>query len=305
MNQSRLVIRPAPPFHFGFTAYSHGWVVLAPNAWDGERKAVRRVQHLNSGQVVRVQVTGSPSVDEPCVDVEVDHALPLTETERAEILAAVRHMFRVDEDLSEFYALCVERGGRWAKLSGGLGRLLRSPTLFEDIVKTICTTNIQWGGTKRMVRKVVEAFGKPFADDPTQKAFPTPESIAAVSKETFVDAVRLGYRGPFVHELAVRVTSGDLDLNAFWRAGISTSDLKKQLLKIKGVGNYAAATLLMILGRYDELAVDTVFRQFVSKKYFDGGRPTDDEARAVYDSWGKWKYLAYWFDIWEGFEEKL
>ncbi|MBN1935239.1 MAG: DNA-3-methyladenine glycosylase 2 family protein [Anaerolineae bacterium] len=305
MERSRLIIHPAPPFHFGFTAYSHGWVVLAPNAWDDEHKAVCRVQHLGSGQVVRLYVTGSMSVDEPCIAIEVDHIQPFTKVDRAEILVAVRHMFRVDEDLGEFYALCIERGGRWAKLAGGLGRLLRSPTLFEDMVKTICTTNIQWGGTKRMVREVVEAFGESFPGDPSLKAFPTPESIASVSEETFVDAVRLGYRGPFVYELAVHVASGDLDLDAFWDADISTADLKKRLLKIKGVGNYAAATLLMILGRYDELAVDTVFRQFVSKKYFDSGRPTDGEARAVYDVWDRWKYLAYWFDIWEGFEEKL
>ena len=55
----------------------------------------------------------------------------------------------------------------------------------------------------------------------------------------------------------------------------------------------------MLLGRYDELAIDTAFRQFVREKYFDSGRPSDAEAQAIYADWGKWKYLAYWFDIWD------
>jgi hypothetical protein len=34
----------------------------------------------------------------------------------------------------------------------------------------------------------------------------------------------------------------------------------------------------------------------VVKKYFNGHKPTDKEIAAVYDHWGKWKYLAYRFD---------
>ena len=60
----------------------------------------------------------------------------------------------------------------------------------------------------------------------------------------------------------------------------------------------------MLLGRYDELAVDTAFRRFVSRKYFGGQPPPSDAvAQAVYEDWGRWKYLAYWFDIWQGLDE--
>ncbi len=46
------------------------------------------------------------------------------------------------------------------------------------------------------------------------------------------------------------------------------------------------------------------FRQFVIQAYFDGRRPSDQEAQAVYEDWGKWKYLAYWFDIWQYYSQK-
>ena len=104
--------------------------------------------------------------------------------------------------------------------------------------------------------------------------------------------------------LAQRVATGDLDLEALRSSELPTTELKKRLLAIKGVGNYAAANMLMLLGRYDELAIDTVFRAFVGQKYFGGTYPTDKEAQAIYDEWGEWKYLAYWFDVWEHWSAK-
>lgn len=299
------IITPPSPFNFRYTAYSHGWVVLAPNSWDEERQAVQRVQRLSTGKVVLLDISGAGSLEGPEIAIQVSHSATLSQEERAEVVAAVGRMFRVDEDLTEFYALCKERGKPWVVLTAGLGRLLRSPTLFEDAVKTICTTNIQWGGTKRMVEGLVNNLGEPFPGDAAFRAFPTPQAIAAVPFETFQQATRLGYRGVYVHTLASRVASGALDLEAWRDVEIPTSELKKRLLSIKGVGPYAAATLLMLLGRYDELAIDTVFREFVSRRYFDGRRPSDQEAQAVYEDWGRWKYLAYWFDIWEGLEEEL
>ena len=47
----------------------------------------------------------------------------------------VAHMFRLDEDLSGFYRLLQEDGEPWGAL--GAGRMLRAPTVFEDVVKTM------------------------------------------------------------------------------------------------------------------------------------------------------------------------
>jgi hypothetical protein len=44
-------------------------------------------------------------------------------------------MFRLDEDLSDFYELVRDDDLAWCAL--GAGRMLRAPTVFEDVVKTI------------------------------------------------------------------------------------------------------------------------------------------------------------------------
>lgn len=179
----------------------------------------------------------------------------------------------------------------------GQGRLLRSPTVFEDVVKVICTTNTQWGGTKKMVAALVGTYGEPALNAPRHRAFPRAEAIAKVGARKFATSVRLGYRAQYVYELSEKVASGQLNLEALRDLTLPTNELKKRLLVIKGVGGYAAATLLMLLGHYDELPVDTVCRDFVSRRYFNGKPPTDAEIRATYEDWGPWKSLAYWFDL--------
>jgi 3-methyladenine DNA glycosylase/8-oxoguanine DNA glycosylase len=314
-----LSLRPEGRFDFQGTAYSHGWVVLPPNAWLPESATVHRVLRLGTGRVVRLEITGEGDPPDQRVAVRVRHRGPLEAGEEGDVRRAVRRMFRLDEDLSGFHELCDARGDRWARASRGLGRLLRSPTLFEDVVKTICTTNIQWGGTKRMVGGLVREYGEPLPEalapgevsggtvegepagaDPPLRAFPTPGALAAPSPEELADRAGLGYRAPWVSELARRVAEGELDLRDLEGTGRPTAELRAEMEQWKGVGSYASATILMFLGRYGELAVDSVFRDFVARRHFGGETPTDAEARAVYEEWGEWKFLAYWLELWEG-----
>jgi len=281
------------PFDFPAAAYSHGWARLAPNHWDETTQVLGRVERLASGQVVDLAISAR---DDATLVVAVAHTGPLPATGEAEIGGKIGHMLRFDEDFGPFYAECARRGGRWASIDGR-GRLLRSPTVFEDVVKTIATTNTQWGGTKRMVHGLVDALGEPFPTDPTRRAFPTPEAIAAAPLATLVEA-RFGYRAAYVHALAQRVAAGELDLEGLLHSDLPTPELRRELLALKGVGPYAAATLLMLLGRYDALGYDTVFRDFVSARYFDSERRPEREMLAVYDDWNEWRYLAYWFDMW-------
>lgn len=291
---SKLTLTPPSPFDFENTAYSHGWVVLAPNTWDTEKLTVSRVQQLSTGQVVSLNIFGKDKK----IAVHAESKNTLSAKEKNEIKIALSHMFRLDEDLSDFYALCKKKGGYWKKVTNGKGRLLRSPTVWEDLIKTIATTNIQWGGTKRICENLVNTLGD-------QGAFPTPQAVANYSAEGLVETVRMGYRGPYVYEIAQQVTRGELDLQTWLDPDIPTPDLKKRLLAIKGVGAYAAATMLMLLGRYDDLAIDSIYREFTGKKYFKGEYPGDKQAANLYDEWGQWKYLAYWFDIWQGVDESL
>ncbi len=78
----------------------------------------------------------------------------LTPQVGAAVMAQVRHVLSLDVDLTPFYAVAAEDPDLAWVLTGA-GRMVRSPTVFEDVVKTICTTNTSWGGTMRMVNALV------------------------------------------------------------------------------------------------------------------------------------------------------
>jgi 3-methyladenine DNA glycosylase/8-oxoguanine DNA glycosylase len=297
LNISNLLMRLPPPFDFRSTAYSHGWVMLAPNNWDNETETIERVLRLDSGIVLHLKIWATGTMANPGIRIQVTHQEALTRVEITAIKRALGRMLRTAENFDRFYAFCLEKGDPWSQLISGIGRLLRSPTLFEDIVKTICTTNIHWGGTKSMVGNLVASLGDPFPGDPNLRAFPTPQAIAAADP-TLLTQARLGYRAPYIHTVAQQVVSGELDLSKFEDPELPTAVVREMLLAIKGVGNYAAHTLLMLLGRYEHLAFDTAMRDFVGRKYFSGRQPTEEEAFEIYHEWQDWKYLAYWFDIW-------
>ena len=285
------------PFDFEQTVTAHGWVALLPNHWNSENKRLLRIQQLIDGHVVQMVISQTRSADSPEIRIHVSHTKALSTNGKEEIIKIVRHMLRLDEDFSQLYATAGKKDAYYQPMMQGFGRLLRSPTVFEDLVKTICTTNIQWGGTKRMIKEIIDAFGHPFANDPEQKSFPSAQDLAQCDFETFNSKTNLGYRTDYIHLLARRITDGELDVESFLDPAIKTADLRKKLLAVKGIGNYAAATMLMLLGHYDALPVDSVFREFVFKKYFKGKSVAQARAEKIYKGWGKWKYLAYWYDM--------
>jgi len=294
--RTEIIIPTEKPYMLTSTLRSHGWVSLLPNIHDEKAESFSRVDQLSSGKVVNVHISSSETVF-PEIIVTVKHAGKLPLRLQNEIKKRVQYMLRLNETLQDFYSLCRNKGPKWKNFKEGKGYLLRSPDVYEDLIKVICTTNIQWGGTKRMVRELVDSFGTPFPGDSSLRSFPAPESISAVSLEEFKARVRLGYRADYIYELSARSTSGDLNLNDFLDTSIPTVEIKRQLLAIKGVGNYAAASMLMLLGRYDQIPVDTVFRDFMKAKYFQDKQYSEEEGLRIYEEWGQWKYLAYWNEM--------
>ena len=114
-------------------------------------------------------------------------------------------MLRLDADLSPFYEAARDDPDlAWA--CDGAGRMLRSPTVFEDVIKTICTTNCAWSATVRMATALVSELGAEAPDG--RRAFPSPEAMAEASEDFYKDVVRAGYRGPYLREVAAERRRG-------------------------------------------------------------------------------------------------
>jgi 3-methyladenine DNA glycosylase/8-oxoguanine DNA glycosylase len=266
-------------------------VRLAPFSWHEEGGRLSRIERLSSGRVVELVIREAS--DGVQVDVSGDPGWSEEEVRRK-----VTWMLGLDQDLSDFYALARQEPKLAQVEARAQGRILRSPTLFEDVVKTILTTNTSWAGTIRMVEALVSQFGDSLPGDRSRRTFPTASQLAALDAHTLRSAGRLGYRAPYVLELARSVASGDLDLEGFRTIDEPTEDLRTRLLEIDGVGAYSAANLLIMLGRYEFIPVDSWARRVVSHEWHGGEPVRSVEVEAAFERWGSWKGLVYWFWEW-------
>lgn len=281
-------------FSFRRTVASHGWCNLAPNSLDQEAWVYRTVF-----------TAGKPL----CLDISEDSGrlkIQLASTgsiDKDKILAAVGHIFRFDEDLREFYKLAKsEKEMAWIARSRS-GRILRSTTVFEDLVKTICTTNCSWALTKNMTSKLVQTLGEETASG--TRAFPNAQAMAKMPVDFYTNEIRAGYRSAYLKELAEKVASGKLDVESWLCSDLPTSELKKEIRKVKGCGEYAADNLLKLLGRYDGLALDSWLRGEFYKKHRAGNACDDNEIHDHYERYGKWRGLIMWCEMTKESEEQI
>ncbi len=214
----------------------------------------------------------------------------------ARLAATVRHVLRLDADLSPFYELAREDPDlAWA--TAGAGRMLRSPTVFEDVVKTICTTNCAWSATRRMVHALVEHLGEPAPGAPPTgpygRTFPTPERMAEAGEAFYGDVARAGYRGPYLLALARRVAAGELDLEALDDPELPDAEVERRLLMLPGVGPYAAAHIMMTLGRYHRLTLDSWTRPTYAA-IIERRAVSDRAILRRFRRYGPWAGLAFW-----------
>jgi 3-methyladenine DNA glycosylase/8-oxoguanine DNA glycosylase len=280
------------PFNYHSVVNSHGWRQLAPFGFDESTSTLSYILRASNGRVMNL------SMREAETGVSVETKGRLSRLESNEVKEAVAWMFALDADYSSFYRAARKEPKLKKARKLAHGRVLRSPTLFEDVIKTILTTNTLWGATKSMTQKLIASFGDPHPGSGF-RAFPTPEKIAASSPNVLKEVVRVGYRAPALHQLAVRVATGELDLESLKTSSLPTLELRKELMKINGVGPYAAANLLLILGRPDFIPIDSWALKLVSHEWHKGKPVTAREVEQAFENWGEYKGLAFWFWDWK------
>jgi len=270
---------------------SHGWYLLAPMRYSARDQVLRRAEVIG-GKAVELTIAYENDA------LRIDGA-----RDSAELRAKMTRMFQLDVDTSEFVRLTrTSPAHGWVERSG-FGRLLCGSTLFEDVVKIIATTNTMWRQTVRMTELLVEKCGK--RTRANRAAFPEPEDIVRYRPDELQLDCRLGYRAKSIHALAKGIIDGSIDVARISDPSQPTEELFKSYRTLPGIGRYGAAHLLAMDGRHDFIAVDTEFRRFVRERYHKGRVVSDTAMLRRYAKWGRWKYLAYWAELWNSVADRL
>jgi 3-methyladenine DNA glycosylase/8-oxoguanine DNA glycosylase len=273
------------PVDFLRTIASHGTAELPPNELSLEERTLVTTLPVGKGaRTVRLTSAGRE------LRLEVVAGRVGVRTHKT-VSATVSHMFRLDEDLSAFYELVRDGELAWSAL--GAGRMLRAPTVFEDVVKTICTTNTAWSGTRKMTAALVDNLGVKAPGG--LHTFPTAVAMAETDEAFYRDVVRAGYRGPYLKTLATDVAEGRIDLEELNDPELPDEEVAQRLLALPGVGPYAAAhVMLTSLGRYSRLVLDSWTRPTYAKLAGTRSALKDATIERRFKRYGEWAGLAFW-----------
>jgi len=283
-------------FSFRRTVNSHGWCDLAPFTPAADASSIATVVALPGGGARRIVLHGDNGVvleSEGAADAATRRAL----------IAAGRRILALDVDIAPFHD-AVRRDPRYRWIADSRsGRLLRGPSAWEDVVKLVLTTNCSWAFTKKMTTTLVERYGEKAKDG--TRSFPTADRLARVREAEFRDAVRAGYRSPYLVELSRAVAKGDAD-PASWDADPrEAAVLRKDIVKLPGVGPYVAENVLKFIGKPDGLALDSAIRAGYAQRYHEGRKIKDTTIARRLAPLGRWAGLALWFDLWRDWADEL
>jgi 3-methyladenine DNA glycosylase/8-oxoguanine DNA glycosylase len=276
------------------TLISHGFAGLAPTVLDETNRSLAFTVRVARGRPRRVRLSEGR---EGHALLEVAGPRPGPRVATA-VLDGAAHLLRLDQDLSAFYLRAKDDPDlSWA--TAGAGRMLRSPTVFEDVVKTICTTNCAWSATVRMVNALVTHLGESAigGDGPLTNAFPTPTAMAEAPESFYGDVVRAGYRGAYLIALSRSAADGVLDLEGLAASTPETltdAELEATLLALPGVGPYAAAHIMMTLGRHSRLILDSWTRPTYARLAGRKRPASDRQIERRFRSYGDHAGLAFW-----------
>jgi N-glycosylase/DNA lyase len=284
-------------FRFRSVVLSHGWSSLPPFAFDTASETLS----LNLLAGGRVPATAAIAHRGRSLSVSVRSRGRLREAELGHVGAAVRSVLRLDADLAPLYKAVAGRPGlAWIRKLAA-GRLLRAPSVFEDAVKMICTTNCSWALTTMMVKRLCDLLGSGPAG---AKAFPTPGAMAERTESFYRKEIRSGYRSPFLVELARRVAEGKLDIERWRDPAAGVERVREEMRSVNGIGPYAEGNLLKLVGRYGELGIDSWCRKQFAALHRNGRKTGDAAIERHYAEFGEWKGLVFWLDLTRPWYEK-
>lgn len=204
-----LVLDRPPAFTLDATARSTAHVALPPSSYDGATLA-----RVLPGGVVRMD-------DGLTVTVEGD--VP-------EAAGVVRRVLGLDDDLAELHEGCRQVPSLAWVPGAGAGRVLRAPTVWEDLVALLLSTRTSLAGARAAVARLV-------GDGP----FPSPDDVARRPD------LPGGYRSAHLRALARAVADGDVDPES-WSA-LDDDEVQARVRALPGLGPFSAASLLPLLGR--------------------------------------------------------
>ena len=205
----------------------------------------------------------------PVVTWEDDTTLFIDSKE--DVRDKILYHFWSDYNLSDFYSKFAKDNylSKTIEACHGL-RVMRHLDIKYGIIEGILTQNSSTKRTRRMESCLRNSYGNSYTVDLRE--------IARASEEELQQKCKVGYRARYIVNIARKILNEDLNFEEIKQ--MDSSDARKQLLKIDGIGpKVADIILLFCFGKSDAFPMDRWLRKALKREYFDRSEKTDRELR--------------------------
>ncbi len=147
--------------------------------------------------------------------------------------------------------------------------------LRQEPWETLCSFIISQNNNIPRIKKIISALCKAGAEveGGSDISFPKPETLLKLGVDGLF-ALRTGFRAGYLYDAALKVSTGDVDLEKIFT--LPLAEAESELCKIKGVGpKVAACTLLFGFGKFDSFPIDVWVKRVISEYYGGDISPSD------------------------------
>ena len=159
---------------------------------------------------------------------------------------------------------------------------------FGTLVTGIISQQLPPDVSLAMVKKLQETVGMPI----------TPQAIAAASDEALTACGIMQQKVMYLKGFAEAVLSGEVTMDKF--SDMTDSEITKQLIKIKGLGQWTAEMFLLLALCRTDIAptADFIFQKRVKEIFNLSAMPKRKQILELTEHWRPWRSLAVWY-LWQ------
>ena len=139
--------------------------------------------------------------------------------------------------------------------------------LKQEPWETLCSFIISQNNNIPRIKKIIAALCKAGAEitGESEESFPSPETLLKMGVDGLF-ALKTGFRAAYLYDAALKVSRGEVDLDAVMN--MPTEKAAAELCRIKGVGpKVAACALLFGFGKYDSFPIDVWVKRVMAEYY--------------------------------------
>jgi 3-methyladenine DNA glycosylase/8-oxoguanine DNA glycosylase len=286
-------VEAVPPYSFELTVHKPaGWWWSTPDEVFEDATCWTVTRFGNTLLGLKLESTGT--LQKPRIQCTIFSKAELGHSEKQQIMLMLKRALRTEEDLTEFYKLARKDEVLGAVVKDLYGmRTVAWPELFPALILAVTLQMAPMKRANQMMELLIATFGEQARfDGKTIRYWPSPERIANSTIEELKAEAKLGYRAANLIAIAKTLQQGFPTMDDFW--AIDFEEVKKQLLTLRGIGDYSADIVVPGMGFPLDVWSAKIFHVlFFGKEPENPRKAIPVLKQTAEERWGKWRGYVF------------